>query len=78
MKRAQVILVGIGGAFGSVIARSAKGWLTRNPCCYPSGPGQQRMADRNRGAELRFFEGGHLFLMQDPQALPAVIGFLEG
>jgi 3-oxoadipate enol-lactonase len=39
---------------------------------------QQRMADRIRGAELRFFEGGHLFLMQDPRALPAVIGFLEG
>ena len=39
---------------------------------------QRRMADRIRGAELRFFEGGHLFLVQDPQALPAVIGFLGG
>ena len=22
----------------------AKGWLTKDPCCYPSGKGQQRMA----------------------------------
>jgi lysophospholipase L1-like esterase len=22
-----------------------KGWLTKNPCCYPSGPGQQVMAE---------------------------------
>jgi len=23
----------------------AKGWLTKNPCCYPSGPGQQVIAE---------------------------------
>jgi hypothetical protein len=23
----------------------AKGWLTKNPCCYPSGKGQQVMAE---------------------------------
>jgi lysophospholipase L1-like esterase len=23
----------------------AKGWLTKDPCCYPSGPGQQKMAE---------------------------------
>ena len=22
----------------------AKGWLTKDPCCYPSGKGQQLMA----------------------------------
>ena len=29
------------------------------------------------GAELRFFEGGHLFLMQDIEAYAAAINFLE-
>lgn len=37
---------------------------------------QRRMADRIPGAELRFFEGGHLFTMQDPKALPAIRDFL--
>jgi lysophospholipase L1-like esterase len=23
----------------------ARGWLTKDPCCYPSGPGQQKMAE---------------------------------
>jgi lysophospholipase L1-like esterase len=23
----------------------AKGWITKDPCCYPSGPGQQKMAE---------------------------------
>ena len=23
----------------------SKGWLTKNPCCYPSGKGQQVMAE---------------------------------
>jgi len=38
---------------------------------------QRRMADRIRGAELQLFEGGHMFLLQDPEALPAVVSFLE-
>jgi 3-oxoadipate enol-lactonase len=29
------------------------------------------------GAELAMFEGGHLFLVQDPAALPAIIAFLS-
>jgi 3-oxoadipate enol-lactonase len=37
---------------------------------------QQNLASRIRGAELRFFEGGHLFTMQDPEALPAIMQFL--
>ncbi len=37
---------------------------------------QRRMADRIPGSQLRFFEGGHLFTMQDPTALPAIMDFL--
>jgi 3-oxoadipate enol-lactonase len=37
---------------------------------------QGRMAARIKGAELLFFEGGHLFMMQDRNALPAIIAFL--
>ena len=29
-------------------------------------------------AELRLYEGGHLFMMQDPQAMPDILGFLAG
>lgn len=29
-------------------------------------------------AELRLYEGGHLFMLQDPQAMPDVIEFLKG
>lgn len=39
---------------------------------------QEKMASRIRGAELRFFEGGHLFMLQDRTALPAMISFLKG
>lgn len=39
---------------------------------------QENMASRIRGAELRFFEGGHLFMLQDPEAFPAMIRFLKG
>ena len=38
---------------------------------------QHKLAGRIPGAELRFFEGGHLFTMQDPEALPAIMAFLE-
>ncbi|MBC7101784.1 MAG: alpha/beta fold hydrolase [Parvibaculum sp.] len=39
---------------------------------------QELMASRIRGAQLRFFEGGHLFMLQDRTALPAMISFLKG
>jgi 3-oxoadipate enol-lactonase len=37
---------------------------------------QERMAGRIPGARLRFFEGGHLFMLQDRSAVPAMIEFL--
>ncbi len=39
---------------------------------------QERMAARIAGAQLRFFEGGHMFTMQDPNAIPAIMDFLAG
>ena len=39
---------------------------------------QRNMAARIKGAELRFYEGGHLFMLQDRAALPAMISFLKG
>ena len=30
-----------------------------------------------KGAALQFFEGGHLFLLQDAKAWPAIIRFLS-
>jgi 3-oxoadipate enol-lactonase len=30
------------------------------------------------GAELRLFDGGHGFFLQDPTAVPAIVGFLAG
>ncbi len=39
---------------------------------------QEKMAARIKGAELTFFDGGHMFVIQDRAALPAMIGFLEG
>lgn len=39
---------------------------------------QHRMASRIRGAALQFFEGGHLFMVQDRAAFPAMIAFLKG
>ena len=35
------------------------------------------IASRIRGAELRGYEGGHLFLFQDPAALPGFEAFLQ-
>lgn len=37
---------------------------------------QARMAGRIAGAKLAFFEGGHMFLIQDRAAWPAIIDFL--
>lgn len=39
---------------------------------------QEKMAARIPGAELRWFEGGHLFMLQDRSAYPAIITFLNG
>lgn len=38
----------------------------------------QAIADRVPGATLHTYEGGHLFLLQDPQAWPDLIEFLTG
>jgi 3-oxoadipate enol-lactonase len=37
---------------------------------------QERMAARIPGAQLRLFEGGHLFMLQDRAAVPAMRDFL--
>jgi 3-oxoadipate enol-lactonase len=39
---------------------------------------QERLASRIPGATLRFFEGGHLFMIQDRAATPAIAEFLKG
>jgi 3-oxoadipate enol-lactonase len=39
---------------------------------------QEKMAARIPGAELRWYEGGHLFMLQDRAAYPAMIEFLKG
>jgi 3-oxoadipate enol-lactonase len=39
---------------------------------------QENMAGRIPGARLSFFEGGHLFMLQDRAANPAIIEFLRG
>lgn len=36
----------------------------------------QAIADRVAGAEFRVYEGGHAFLVQDPEAWPDLVGFL--
>jgi pimeloyl-ACP methyl ester carboxylesterase len=40
-------------------------------------PNSTAIASRIRGAELRGYEGGHLFLFQDPAALPEYQAFLR-
>jgi 3-oxoadipate enol-lactonase len=39
---------------------------------------QRAMRRQIPGATLRFFEGGHFFMPQDPAAFPAIIDFLAG
>jgi hypothetical protein len=36
----------------------------------------EAIASRIAGAELRVYEGGHLFFVQDSRALPDVFAFL--
>ena len=38
----------------------------------------ERLAARIPGAELSFYEGGHMFLLQDPGAWSAITKFLDG
>jgi len=38
---------------------------------------QNAMAERIRGADLRFFDGGHMFMLQDRAANAAIIEFLR-
>jgi 3-oxoadipate enol-lactonase len=37
---------------------------------------QEKMADRIPGAKLQWFDGGHLFIIQDRTAVPAITTFL--
>lgn len=39
---------------------------------------QERMAARISGAQLKWFEGGHMFMIQDRTAYPAMVDFLNG
>jgi 3-oxoadipate enol-lactonase len=39
---------------------------------------QEKMAGRIPGSGLRFFDGGHLFMIQDRTAIPAMVEFLAG
>ncbi|HZZ32062.1 MAG TPA: alpha/beta fold hydrolase [Phenylobacterium sp.] len=39
---------------------------------------QEKMAARIPGAKLQWFEGGHLFIIQDRMAAPAMTAFLTG
>ncbi|MGV8997863.1 MAG: alpha/beta fold hydrolase [Parvibaculaceae bacterium] len=39
---------------------------------------QEKMMSRLPNATLRMFEGGHMFMVQDREAFPAMVGFLEG
>ena len=39
---------------------------------------QARLAGRIAGADLQFFDGGHMFMIQDRTASPAIIKFLQG
>jgi len=39
---------------------------------------QEKMAARIPGAELRWYEGGHLFMLQDRSAYREIVAFLQG
>jgi 3-oxoadipate enol-lactonase len=41
-------------------------------------PAQEAMHRQIPGSRLQLFEGGHLFMFQDPAAYPAIIEFLAG
>ena len=39
---------------------------------------QEKMAARITGSRLQFFDGGHMFMIQDRNAFPAMTDFLKG
>ena len=39
---------------------------------------QEKMAARIAGSVLKFYDGGHMFMLQDRAAVPAMIAFLKG
>ncbi|MBS0469786.1 MAG: alpha/beta fold hydrolase [Proteobacteria bacterium] len=39
---------------------------------------QEKMQARIRGSELRFYDGGHMFMIQDRAAIPDMVAFLKG
>jgi 3-oxoadipate enol-lactonase len=39
---------------------------------------QERLHSRIKGSKLQFFDGGHLFMVQDRSATPAIAEFLKG
>jgi 3-oxoadipate enol-lactonase len=39
---------------------------------------QRNMASRIPNAELHFYDGGHMFMLQDRAAFPDMIAFLNG
>ena len=39
---------------------------------------QEKMAARIKGSKLQFFDGGHMFMIQDRSAIPAMVSFLKG
>ena len=39
---------------------------------------QEKMAARIAGSVLRFYEGGHMFMLQDRAAVPEMVEFLKG
>jgi 3-oxoadipate enol-lactonase len=41
-------------------------------------PNGQAIADRIPNRELRVYQGGHLFVAQDPAAFPEILDFLAG
>jgi 3-oxoadipate enol-lactonase len=39
---------------------------------------QEKMAARIKRSKLQFFDGGHMFMIQDRSAIPAMVSFLKG
>jgi 3-oxoadipate enol-lactonase len=39
---------------------------------------QHAMHERIARSRLQWFDGGHMFMVQDPAAWPAMVGFLSG
>ena len=79
------------GAHGQLYARAAHDTWDRLPeiaCPTMIAAGrydgialpatQEKMAARIPGAKLQWFEGGHLFIIQDRTAAPAMADFLNG